>query len=179
MGKAFASAVGVAAYVALAAVLPASASARDAARATLGTPMKSTVVAGFEYANYVAVPESLSATMVVPKLKCRTGDEQAVYAGIGVENETNAAGLVIGCNGKDAYYWPSLTVINTVKNDPSQAAHPGDKIELSIAQGSASTVSLIDVTHKFQVKQTGAGDATGDDLLVGEDAWDDPTAGGA
>lgn len=176
MGKVFALAAGVAASVAVALGFPVSAAARGGAPAAPATVTKSTGFAGYEYANYVAIPESVSATMVVPKLKCKTGEEQAVYAEVGVEGNTNAAGVVTGCNGKQAYYWPSLTLNNAVKNYSSDKAYPGDKVKLSITQSdSATDVSANDLTHKFDVKRTAAGNATGDDLLVGEDAWDDPT----
>lgn len=176
MGKAFVLSAWLAASIAATVVLPPSASAQDTFSAGRAAPTKSSVIAGWEYANYVAIPESLSATMTVPRVRCRIPSESAIYAGIGVENEYNAAGLVIGCDNRTPYYWPSITLLGVPKNYPSDHAHPGDKIELSIGQsGSASTVSLIDVTHKFRVRQAGGGDATGNNLLVGEDAWDNPT----
>jgi hypothetical protein len=141
-----------------------------------GTPPTSTTSAGYEYANYVAIPESLSAAMVVPKVKCHPMEETAVYPEVGVEDNTTAAGLVIGCEGTHAFYWPSVTVDNAVTNFPHNPAHPGDKIELGIAQSSSSTTAAVtDMTHKFTVHQTGAGNSTGNDLFVGLGAWNDST----
>jgi|GEM_PF-2700427 len=145
-----------------------------AAPPALGTAPTSTAFAGYEYANYVAIPESVSAALVVPKVRCGAGDEGAVYPEVAVEQQTSAAGLVIGCNGPQAYYWPSVTVDNAVTNYPSDGARPGDKIDLSVTQSfAATTVTVTDVTRGFAVKQTGAGGGTGVDLLVGLGAWND------
>jgi hypothetical protein len=139
-----------------------------------GSPPANTAFAGYEYANYVAVPESLSTSFVVPKVSCASDDAQAVYPEVGVENNTNTAGLVIGCNGKEAYYWPAVTMDDVVTADTHDLARPGDTIELGIAQGSTTTVSVTDETHTFTLDQSGAGNATGDDLTVGISGWYDP-----
>ena len=61
-----------------------------------------------------------------------------------------------------------------VTADTHDLARPGDTIELGIAQGSTTTVSVTDETHTFTLDQSGAGNATGDDLTVGISGWYDP-----
>ena len=125
------------------------------AAATPLTSTKSTVLAGYNFANYIGVPGAVSATIVVPKLNCKATPPagRSIYVGVGIQSVNSYARLYLACTPQGvARYYPSLVVNGTIKNIASDAAHAGDTIEFAVSQSDSQvTDSVIDMTHKFIV----------------------------
>ena len=91
------------------------------------TRAQSTVLAGFDFANYIAVPGAVSAIIVVPKLECKVTPPvgSSIYVGVGIQSVNSYARLDLGCTMHGAaYYYPSLVVDGSTRNIPSDVA-PG------------------------------------------------------
>ena len=133
---------------------------------------KSTVLAGYNFANYIGVPGAVSATLVVPKLNCKATPPagRSIYVGVGIQSVNSYARLYLACTPKGvARYYPSLVVNGTIMNIASDAAHVGDTIEFAVSQSDSQvTESVIDVTHNFIVTRNGTGSGTGEGITAGD-----------
>jgi Peptidase A4 family len=162
--RALALAVGLTAMLALA-QLALAATERAAS-------MPSTVLAGYDFTYYIGVPGNVSATIVVPKLSCMgtpsTGS--AIDAGVGIQSVNSYARLALACTPQGvASYTPSLVVNGTTKNIASDRAQPGDTVVFVVSQSDTiDTVSVIDLTHKFNATSNGSGSGTGQGILAGD-----------
>jgi len=158
---------GVAA-VQTATVKPAKPSLAVTAKATTA---RSTTLAGYNFANYIAVPGAVSSVIVVPKLNCQgtpsTG--RSMYVGVGIQSVNSYARLYVACTSKGAAsYYPSLVLNGTTRNYAKDVAHAGDKIGLAVSQSvSQVTVSVIDLTHRFNATSNGGGSGTSEGITVG------------
>ncbi len=136
------------------------------------TSTKSTVLAGYNFANYIGVPGAVSATLVVPKLNCKATPPagRSIYVGVGIQSVNSYARLYLACTPKGvARYYPSLVVNGTIMNIASDAAHVGDTIEFAVSQSDSQvTESVIDVTHNFIVTRNGTGSGTGEGITAGD-----------
>ncbi len=75
------------------------------------TSTQSTVFAGYNFANYIAVPGAVSATIVVPKLNCKATPPagSSIYVGVGIQSVNSYARLYLACTPQGvARYYPSL-----------------------------------------------------------------------
>ncbi len=135
-------------------------------------PAKSTVLAGYNFANYIAVPGAVSAIVVVPKLNCKGTPPAgtAIYAGVGIQSVNSYARLYLGCTPQGvARYYPSLSVNGTIRNFASDAAHPGDAVEFAVSQSDSKvTDSVIDLTHEFVATSNGGGSGTSEGITAGD-----------
>ena len=83
------------------------------------TSTQSTVFAGYNFANYIAVPGAVSATIVVPKLNCKATPPagSSIYVGVGIQSVNSYARLYLACTPQGvARYYPSLVVNGSIKN---------------------------------------------------------------
>lgn len=134
--------------------------------------MPSTVLAGYDFTYYIGVPGNVSAVIVVPKLNCAgtpsTGS--AIDAGVGIQSVNSYARLALACTSQGvASYTPSLVVNGTTKNIASDKAQPGDTVVFAVSQSDTlDTVSVIDLTHKFNATSNGSGSGTGQGILAGD-----------
>jgi alpha-tubulin suppressor-like RCC1 family protein len=153
-----------------------TATLRNAQRARAATgksiTARSTVLAGYEFANYIAVPGAVSAIIVVPRLNCSATPSagSSMYVGVGIQSVNSYARLYLACTPQGvASYYPSLTVNGSTKNMASDVAQPGDKIEFAVSQCDAKvTDSVIDLTHTFIATSNGGGGGTGEGITVGD-----------
>lgn len=134
--------------------------------------MPSTVLAGYDFTYYIGVPGNVSAIIVVPKLNC-TGTPStgsAIDAGVGIQSVNSYARLALACTPQGvASYTPSLVVNGTSKNIASDRAQPGDTVVFAVSQSDTlDTVSVIDLTHKFNATSNGSGSGTGQGILAGD-----------
>ena len=134
--------------------------------------MPSTVLAGYDFTYYIGVPGNVSAIIVVPKLNC-TGTPStgsAIDAGVGIQSVNSYARLALACTPKGvASYTPSLVINGTTKNIASDTAKPGDTVVFAVSQSDTlDTVSVIDLTHKFNATSNGSGSGTGQGILAGD-----------
>jgi hypothetical protein len=136
------------------------------------TSTQSTVFAGYNFPNYIAVPGAVSATIVVPNLNCKAtpAGGSSIYVGVGIQSVNSYARLYLGCTPQHvARYYPSLLVNGSTKNIAGDVAHPGDTIEFAVSQSvSKVTDSVIDMTHKFIATSNGAGSGTSEGILAGD-----------
>jgi len=136
------------------------------------TRTQSTVFAGYDFANYIAVPGAVSAIIVVPRLSCHASPAagSSIYVGVGIQSVNAYARLYLACTPhRVASYYPSLLINGTIKNIASDLARPGDRIEFAVSQSiSIVTVSVIDVTHKFIVTSNGTGSGTSEGIAAGD-----------
>lgn len=147
------------------------------AAGTGGATVKSTSFAGYGYQGGGEGSFNVSATVVVPKVKCSSAF-RAIAASVGVYNASNgfsAADVVVGCKGGKAFYFPSLEVNTTTtkprgKNYTKDHVRPGDKVKLEVSQTpSKVTVSVIDTSRKkIHVSRHGAGSPSGSGPWVGD-----------
>ncbi len=75
------------------------------------TRTQSTVFAGYNFANYIAVPGAVSAIIVVPKLNCHASPPagSSIYVGVGIQSVNTYARLYLACTPQRvARYYPSL-----------------------------------------------------------------------
>jgi hypothetical protein len=134
--------------------------------------LSSTVLAGYDFTYYIGVPGNVSAIIVVPKLNC-TGTPStgsAIDAGVGIQSVNSYARLALACTPHGvASYTPSLVVNGTTKNIASDGAQPGDTVVFAVSQSDTiDTVSVIDLTHKFDATSNGSGSGTGQGILAGD-----------
>ena len=109
------------------------------------TSTQSTVFAGYNFANYIAVPGAVSAIIVVPKLNCKATPPagSSIYVGVGIQSVNSYARLYLACTPQRvARYYPSLVVNGTIKNIASDVAHPGDTIEFAVSQSALASDGL-------------------------------------
>ena len=136
------------------------------------TSTQSTVFAGYNFANYIAVPGAVSAIIVVPKLNCEASPPagSSIYVGVGIQSVNSYARLYLACTPQRvARYYPSLLINGNTKNIASDLAHPGDTIEFAVSQSvSKVTGSVIDMTHKFIATSNGAGSGTSEGIMAGD-----------
>ena len=136
------------------------------------TSTQSTVFAGDNFANYIAVPGAVSAIIVVPKLNCKASPPpgSAIYAGVGIGSVNSYARLYLACTPhRVANYYPSLLLNGTPKNFVGDTARPGDTIEFAVSQSvSQVTTSVVDMTHKFIATSTGSGSGTSEGITAGD-----------
>ena len=124
--------------------------------------------AGYEFQSFVAVPATVSATIVVPTLKCTTGPERDIWPGVGLASVSAFAGMDIFCKNNKAHYSPYLEVQGHAKVFAADTAHPGDKIEFKVTQSTSQTTdSVIDATHAFTATSSGTGSGSGSGVMVG------------
>jgi hypothetical protein len=133
---------------------------------------QSTAFAGYNFANYIAVPGAVSANIVVPKLNCKTTPPagSAIYVGVGIQSVNSYARLYLACTPQHvAHYYPSLVVDGNTRNVASDVARPGDTIEFAVSQSvSQVTDSVIDITHKFIATSNGGGGGTSEGIMAGD-----------
>jgi len=133
---------------------------------------RSTVFAGYNFPNYIAVPGAVTAIIVVPKLSCKATPTagSSIYVGVGIQSVNSYARLYLACTSKGvARYYPSLVVNGNTKNIASDVAHPGDTVEFAVSQSvSQVTGSVIDMTHKFIATSNGAGSGTSEGIVAGD-----------
>ncbi len=133
---------------------------------------QSTVFAGDNFPNYIAVPGAVSAVIVVPKLSCRATPPagSSIYVGVGIQSVNSYARLYMGCTPRGvARYYPSFVINGSTKNIAGDVAHPGDRIEFAVSQSvSLVTASVIDMMHKFVATSNGAGSATSEGITAGD-----------
>jgi hypothetical protein len=145
--------------------------AQPALAATV-TNTQSTVFAGYDFANYIAVPGAVSAVIVVPKLNCKATPSagSSMYAGVGIQSVNSYARLYLACTPRGVpRYYPSLVVNGSVKNIPSDVARAGDRIEFAVSQSDSQvTDSAVDLTHTFIATSQGAGSGTGEGVVAGD-----------
>jgi len=162
-------AAGLTATLALAQPVLASTERATTARAA---NMPSTVMAGLDFNNYIGVPGSVSAAIVVPKLNCKGTPTagSSIDAGVGIQSVNSYARLTLTCTPQGAArYYPSLVVNGTVENVMADSARAGDTVEFAVTQSDAKmTDTVIDVTHKFNVTRNGNGSGTGQGILAGD-----------
>jgi hypothetical protein len=141
--------------------------------------VRSTTLAGYNFANYIAVPGAVSAIIIVPKLNCKATPPagSSMYVGVGIQSVNSYARLYLACTPQGAAsYYPSLVVNGSIKNVAGDVAQAGDKVEFAVSQSASQvTDSVIDVTHTFIATGTGSGSGTGAGITVG----DYPVASGA
>jgi hypothetical protein len=122
---------------------------------------------------------TVTANVVVPKLTCSSGPEQAIAPSVGVYNTSStfsAAALFVGCYQGKAHYFPSLVIDGANHNYATLKAGVGDKVVLHVSQGASGTVvSVVDKSRKG-VKKTlnGAGSQAGNAPWVGDSSWNNP-----
>ena len=181
--------------VALAAAAPASAFSlgrsgppRRGLEARSGTlePVSSEYFAGYEADIYSDSGQTVTSTMVVPKIKKCTNTDQGLGVGVSLdvnEGDTySVAGMFVGCyKGKPDYY-PFLTINGTETNYTKTAAHPGDKVVMTVSVTDERTVVLAqDKKAKFKERLAGEGELEGAGYPeVGDGYWyfhDDTLAG--
>jgi hypothetical protein len=148
---------------------------RQAQPALATTPVartQSTVFAGYNFPNYIAVPGAVSADIVVPKLNCTATPTagSSIYIGVGIQSVNSYARLYLACTRQHvARYYPSLFVNGSARNFAGDVAHPGDTIEFAVSQSvSKTTDSVIDITHKFIATANGAGSGTSEGITAGD-----------
>jgi hypothetical protein len=128
-------------------------------------------LAGYNFANYIAVPGAVSAIIVVPRLNCTATPSagRAIYVGVGIQSVNSYARLYLACTPQGvARSYPSLVVNGSTKNIASAVARAGDRIELAVSQSASQvTDSVIDLTHAFIATSNGAGSGTGEGITVG------------
>ncbi len=135
------------------------------------TSTKTTVFAGYNFPNYIAVPGAVSALIVVPKLNCKATPPagRSFYAGVGIQSVNSYARMYLACTSRGARYFPSLVVNGRTKNIASDVAHPGDTIEFAVSQSvSQVTDSVIDMTHRFIATSNGSGGGTSEGITAGD-----------
>lgn len=131
----------------------------------------SPIFAGYQFNNYVAVPATVSATIVVPTLKCTAGPERDIWPGVGMQSVSSFVGLDMFCKNGAAHYSPFLEVENASKLFGTDTAHPGDVINFKLYESTGYTTgTVVDKTHAFTATKTGAGSGTGDGPKVGDSA---------
>jgi hypothetical protein len=122
---------------------------------------------------------TVTANIVVPKLKCHSGPEQAIAPSVGVyytSSSFSAASLFVGCDNGKPLYFPSLVVHGANNNYVKLKAGAGDKVVLHVSQSASGTVvSVVDKSRKG-VKKTlnGAGSQGGSAPWVGDSGWYNP-----
>ncbi len=127
--------------------------------------------AGYEFNNYVAVPATVSASIVVTKLKCTSGPEEDIWPGVGMQSVNSFVGLDMFCKNGKAHYSPYIEVQGTAKVYAADTARPGDKVKFKLYESTAHTTgSVVDTTHAFRAAKTGAGSGTGSGPQVGDRA---------
>ncbi len=136
------------------------------------TSTQSTVFAGYDFPNYIAVPGAVSASIVVPKLNCNATPPSgsSVYVGVGIQSVNSYARLYLACTPQRvARYYPSLVLNGIPRSIVSDVAHPGDTIEFAVSQSvSKVTDSVVDITHKFVATGNGAGSGTSEGIVAGD-----------
>jgi hypothetical protein len=135
------------------------------------TRTQSTVMAGYDFANYIAVPGAVSAIFIVPRLSCKTSPVgSALYVGVGIQSVSSSSRLYMVCGPRGvAHYYPSILLNGTARNIPSHLAQPGDRVEVALSQSDAIvTCSVIDLTHKFTTTINGSGSGTSEGVLAGD-----------
>jgi hypothetical protein len=135
------------------------------------TRTQSTVFAGYNFANYIAVPGAVSANVLVPKLNCQTAPSEgsSIYVGVGIGSVNTYARLYLACTPQHvARYYASFVINGSIRNVPSDVAHPGDTIKFTVSQSvSKVTASVVDTTHKFVAISNGAGSGTSEGVVAG------------
>jgi len=136
------------------------------------TSAQSTTFAGYNFAGYIAVPGTVTAVAVVPRLNCKATPAagSSIYVGVGIESVNSQARLYLACTPKHAArYYPSLLVGGTSRNFVRDLAQPGDRVEFEVSQSvSIVTCSVIDLTRKFVVTANGGGGGTSEGILAGD-----------
>ena len=128
--RALGFAAGLTATLALAQPVLASTERATTARAA---NVPSTVLAGLDFNNYIGVPGSVSAAIVVPKLNCKGTPTagSSIDAGVGIQSVNSYARLTLACTPQGAArYYPSLVVNGTVENVMSDSARAGDMVRV-------------------------------------------------
>lgn len=155
--------------VAIASVVAAMVAGMAIPTGALAANTANTDFAGYDFANYVAVPAIVSATVVMPELKCTAGPERDIWPGVGIDSVNSFVGMDIFCKQGKAYYYPFMEVEYVTKLYVADAAHRGDKIAFKITESGANvTATVVDETHKFKVTKTGAGSGTGYGIRIGD-----------
>jgi hypothetical protein len=122
---------------------------------------------------------TVTTNIVVPKLTCRSGPEQAIAASVGVYNLSgsfSAANLFVGCYRGKALYFPSLRINGANHNYAALKAGAGDKVVLHVSQRASGTVVSVVDNSRTGVKKTlhGAGSQGGNTPWVGDTGWNNP-----
>lgn len=133
---------------------------------------------GVSYPNF-----TVTAKIVVPKLRCTKGRERAVDPSVGMSTKkstssrrhSSLAGLFVGCENGKANFFPNLEVNGSSHKYTDLRAKPADTIVLRVAESASSTaVSVVDKTHKFRASLKGAGRNKLLGPWVGDVGWYSP-----
>jgi hypothetical protein len=118
----------------------------------------------------------VTATLVVPKLKCGT-KASAFFPNIGFSTAgaPSWAGLFIGCSHGKQHAWPAVG-FNGAETDykTGAAVKAGDTVVLTVSENATDTVvTVLDKTQRFKKRLTGAGSSGVSDPWIGENTWND------
>ncbi len=116
----------------------------------------------------------VSATLVVPKLKC--GKKNAAFTpNIGVESSNGASwsGLVLVCSkGKQHGFLNVGVNEQSINYKKGVAVRAGDTVVLTaVESGSKTTDTILDKTRKFKKQHSGPGATSVSDPWIGENIW--------
>jgi hypothetical protein len=140
---------------------------------------KSSTFAGYSVEGGGEATFTVTASIVVPKLKCHSSAEQAIAPSVGVytmSGHFSAASLFVGCYHGKPFYFPSLVINGANHNYAKLKAGGGDTVVLHVSQSASGTVvSVVDKSRKG-VKKTlhGAGSKSGSAPWAGDSGWNNP-----
>lgn len=153
-------------------LLPLAAAAAFAAPLGLAAPAlahsgaptkKSTRFAGYDLNTKFsgpAVNKDVTATIIVPKLKCtKTNRAIGVNAGLFEDSMSNpsSGGLFVGCVNGKARYYPFLTINGHKTTYPGTVAHVGDEVTVEADVNPTETeAEVFDHTQGWDKSKTGA-----------------------
>jgi hypothetical protein len=159
--------------LALVGVLAGSSNAATASRGSglgLSAALRSNI-AGWLDGNVQGGRLTMSATIVLPKLKCAS-KTQAIVANLnggGGGRPGSAAGEFLGCARGKARYFPALAINGSSKLYRRLAARAGDTVVLKLTINSTKTeVSVADKTTKSASKKLTAAGGTGGVCWAGD-----------
>lgn len=140
---------------------------------------KSSSFAGYSLQGGGEATFTVTASIVVPRLTCSAGPEQAIAPSVGVYTSSgsfSAASVFVGCYQGKALYFPSLVLDGVNHNYTKLRAEAGDKVAVHVSQGASGTVVSVDDESRTGVKKTlhGAGSQAGSAPWVGDSGWDNP-----
>ena len=148
---------------ALALVFPAASAARS-------TNVSSSFAGYGQNNNTSSSSLNVTATLVVPKVKCGKKDT-GFTPNVGLSTAFSSAGVFVGCLRGKERAWPSLSVNGADTSSRSAAVKAGDTIVLTVSENAAkTTVTVADMTQKFKKQRTGTG-STISDPWIGENTW--------
>jgi hypothetical protein len=150
-------------------MFPAVAVARISAGMNRNGPVVNSTFAGYGQNNSAQSSYKVTATFVVPTLKCGAS-KSAFFPNVGVQ--ANWAGLFLGCSKHKQHAWPSVAAGNVSRNYRSSVVKAGDTVVLTVsANASKSTATVVDKTRKFKKQFSGTGSTSLSDPWTGANTW--------